>query len=115
MMSLSSFLSLISFAAGENSFNIFPPESKPYGLSYEQHIKNFWHWIISIPQDKNPWDDQTGENCAIGQLETNASVFYLSGNGGGKSDRVCKVSAGKGLFIPDHHLRFLIRKLQMHQ
>ncbi len=36
----------------------------------------------------------------IGQLETNASVFYLSGNGGGKSDRTCKVPAGKGLFIP---------------
>ncbi len=100
MMLLSSLLSLVSFAAGENSVNTFSPESKPYGLSYEQHVKNFWRWIISIPQDKNPWNDQTGENCAIGQLETNASVFYLSGNGGGKSDRVCKVPAGKGLFIP---------------
>lgn len=26
--------------------------------------------------------------------------FYLSGNGEGKSDRTCKVPAGKGLFIP---------------
>ena len=99
-MTLLSLLSLISFAAGENSVNIFPPESKPYGLSYEQHVKNFWKWIISLPQDKNPWADQTGKNCVIGQLETNASVFYLSGNGGGKSDRTCKVPAGKGLFIP---------------
>jgi len=32
--------------------------------------------------------------------ETNASVFYLSGNGGGKSERTCTLSAGKGLFIP---------------
>ena len=84
-----------------SSVNIFPPESKPYGLSYEQHIKNFWKWIISIPQDKNPWGDQTGENCAIGQLETNSStLFYLSGNGGGKSERTCTLSAGKSLFIP---------------
>ena len=99
-MSLS-LLSLISFAAGINSVNIFPPESKPYGLSYEQHIKNFWKWIISIPQDKNPWGDQTGENCAIEQLETNSStLFYLSGNGGGKSDRTCSLPAGKSLFIP---------------
>jgi hypothetical protein len=31
----------------------------------------------------------------------NSSVFYLSGNGGGKTlDRTCKVPAGKGLFIP---------------
>ena len=54
---LLSLLSLISFAAGENSVNIFPPEGKPYGLSYEQHVKNFWKWIISLPQDKNPWGD----------------------------------------------------------
>jgi hypothetical protein len=99
-MTLLSLLSLISFAAGENSVNIFPPESKSYGLSYEQHVKNFWKWIISLPQDKNPWADQTGKNCVIGQLETNASVFYLSGNGGGKSERTCTLSAGKGLFIP---------------
>ena len=99
-MMLLSLLSLISSAVGISSVNIFPPESKPYGLSYEQHVKNFWKWIISLPQDKNPWADQTGKNCVIGQLETNASVFYLSGNGGGKSDRTCKVSAGKSLFIP---------------
>ena len=74
-MMLLSLLSLISSAAGISSVNIFPPESKPYGLSYEQHVKNFWKWIISIPQDKNPWGDQTGENCAIGQLETNSSHF----------------------------------------
>jgi len=98
---LLSLLSLISSAAGISSVNIFPPESKPYGLSYEQHIKDFWKWIISIPQDKNPWGDQTGENCAIGQLETNSStLFYLSGNGGGKSERTCTLSAVKSLFIP---------------
>jgi len=99
MMSLS-LLSLISFAAGINSVNIFPPESKPYGLSYEQHVKDFWKWLIFIPQDKSPWEDETGENCAIGQLNTNSSVFYLSSNGGGKSDRTCTLPAGKGLFIP---------------
>ena len=30
----------------------------------------------------------------------NSSVFYLTGNSGGVSERVCKVPAGKGLFIP---------------
>ena len=99
MMLLSLFL-LISFASGQNSINIFPPESKPFELTYEEHVKNFWKWVLSIPQDKNPWDDQTGENCAIDQLETNSTVFYLSSNGGGKSERTCTIPAGKGLFIP---------------
>ena len=87
-------------AAATNSVNIFPPDSKPYGLSYEEHLKNFWKWVISFPIDKSPWKDQTGANCDNGQSKTNSSVFYLSGNGGGTSARTCKVPAGKGLFIP---------------
>src|SRR5215211_635072 len=86
--------------AGSNSVNIFPPGSKPYGLTYAEHIKNFWKLILSIPADKNPINDPTGEKCANGQSNSNSSVFYLSGNGGGKSDRTCKIPSGKGLLIP---------------
>jgi hypothetical protein len=79
---------------------IFPVESNPYGLSYEEHIKNFWKWQISIPADKGPVSDKTGERCSIGQANSNSSVFYLSGGGGGNWDRTCKVPAGKGILIP---------------
>ena len=79
---------------------ILPPASNPYGLTYEEHVENFWKWILPISKDSNPWNDQTGEKCANGQSGSNSSVFYLSGNGGGKSERTCKVPAGKGLFIP---------------
>lgn len=85
---------------GVNSINIITPENKPYGLSYQEHVINFWKHILAIPADGNPWNDRTGESCAVGQLQTNSSVFYLSGNGGGKSDLICKMPAGKGLFIP---------------
>src|SRR5690348_2693490 len=87
-------------SAASNSVNIFPPGSKPYGLSYEDHIKNFWNFIIAIPADKTPWQDKSGANCDNGQSKTNSPVFYLSGNGGGISNRICKVPVGKGLFIP---------------
>jgi len=91
----------MSAAAGVNSVNVFPPATDPYGLTYDEHVKNFWKWLISLPKNMNPWDDLTGKNCANGQLGMNSSVFYLSGNGGGKTlDRTCKVPAGKGLFIP---------------
>ena len=79
---------------------MFPQGSKPYGLTQEQHIQNFWKWVISLPEDQNPWDDPSGKNCAKGQVGTNSSVFYLSGNGGGTSERVCTVPADKGLLIP---------------
>jgi hypothetical protein len=94
------FSATLSPVAGSNLVNILPPGSKPYGLSYEEQIKNFWKWVISFPKDKSPWNDETGANCDNGQSGTNSSVFYLSGNGGGKSERTCTVPAGKGLFIP---------------
>ena len=89
---------LYAIAVGNST--ILPSDSRPYGLSNEQHIKNFWKWIISFPKDRSPWKDETGANCDNGQSRTNSSIFYLSGNGGGTSVRTCKVPAGKSLFIP---------------
>lgn len=93
-------VNISQFVVGVNSVNITSPQSNPYGLSYEDHIKNFWKYIISVPSDKNPWNDKTGDNCSAGQLGTNSSLFYLSGNGGGRSDLTCTIPAGKALFIP---------------
>lgn len=82
------------------SVNIFPPESKPYGLTFAEHQKHFWKWILSIPANESPVNDRTGEKCTNGQSNSNSSVFYLSMNTGGISERTCKVPVGKGLFIP---------------
>jgi hypothetical protein len=92
--------------AGSASVDIFPPGSKPYGIPYAEHIKNFWKWTLGIPGKDNPINDPTGEKCATGQLNTNSSVFYLAFNNGGVSERTCKVPAGKGLFIPVMQVEF---------
>jgi hypothetical protein len=92
--------------AGSTSVDIFPPGSKPYGIPYAEHIKNFWKWTLDIPGKDNPINDPTGEKCATGQLNTNSSVFYLAFNNGGVSERTCKVPAGKGLFIPVMQVEF---------
>jgi hypothetical protein len=89
-----------SFAQTSNSVDIFPPNSKPFGLSYEDHIKNYWNFALSLPNPDNPWNDETGEKCRNGQEIINSSIFYLPANGGGKSERVCKIPAGNGIFIP---------------
>jgi hypothetical protein len=92
-------LSVPLMAAGSPT-NIFTPEEKPYGLTYEEHAKNFFKWLISIPSDENPMNDETGVNCAKGQLNSNSSVFYLSGGGGGNFERTCIVPEGKGVLVP---------------
>ena len=89
-----------SYAQSSNSVDIFPPNSKPFGLSYEDHIKNYWKYAISVPNKDNPWNDETGKMCRNGQINTNSSVFYLPATGGGNYTRVCKIPAGQGLFIP---------------
>lgn len=90
----------MSAMAASNSLNIFPPGGKPYGLSYPEHIQNWWKWLLAIPAKDNPINDVTGEKCSLGQENTNNSVFYLGINNGGVSDRTCKVPVGKGLLIP---------------
>ena len=94
------FSATLSPVLGSNSVNIFPPGSKPYGLTFGEHQKNFWKWLLEIPANESPLNDRTGEKCANGQSNTNSSVFYLSMNNGGISERTCKVPVGKGLLIP---------------
>jgi hypothetical protein len=89
----------IAKASDSDSLNIFPPESNPYGLSYSEHVQNFWRWILEIPAKDSPRNDATGERCSISQPNT-SSIFYLSPNSGGKSERICEVPVGKALFIP---------------
>ena len=69
-------------------------------MTYADHAKNYWKWALSIPASENPVNDQTGEKCTNGQSNTSSSVFYLTYNNGGKSERTCTVPAGKGLLIP---------------
>ncbi len=90
----------LSPVLGSQSVNIFPPGSKPYGLTFAEHEINFWKWILGISAKESPVNDPTGEKCATGQSNTNSSVFYLSMNNGGISERTCKVPVGKGLLIP---------------
>ena len=98
LISILSFV--ISPVLGTSSLNIFPPGSKPFGLTYVEHAKNFWNWTLGIPAGVNPINDPTGEKCESGQANTNSSVFYLAINNGGESERTCEVPAAKGLLIP---------------
>jgi hypothetical protein len=95
----------ISIASASNPLNIFPPGVKPYGITYSEHMQNFWKWMLAIPAKDSPLNDPTGEKCAIGQSNTNSSVFYLA-TAIGKSERTCTVPAGKGLFIPVMEVEF---------
>src|SRR5687767_2637946 len=89
---------LASFAqTSDKGPSVFSPDSKPYGMTYQEWTAKWWQWFISIPADKNPINDPTGERCAEGQ---SGPVWFLVGSGGGRAERECTVPAGKAIMIP---------------
>ena len=93
------FLTTSVFAnAIDNNVSLFPPGSKPNGLTYGQWSVKWWQWALSIPNDKNPINDKSGINCAINQNDQYA--WFLAGSGGGKVERLCAVPVGKAIFFP---------------
>jgi hypothetical protein len=91
--------STLAPASASSSLSIFPPDSEPYGLTYDEHAQNFWKWMLSIPANESPMDDTKGDKCTVGQSNSNSSIFYLSA-GEGKMERTCTIPAGKGLLLP---------------
>lgn len=78
---------------------LFPPESMPYGKSYGEWSAEWWKWAYSIPADRNPLFDETGELAGEGQ---DGQVFFLAGvfNESGSVTRSVMVPPGKALFFP---------------
>lgn len=84
-----------SFAqSGVEQSEEFSPDSKPFGKTYGEWTAEWWDWFISMPTDRNPIADPTGERCAEGQ---NGPVWFLVSSGGGKSERSCPIPADKAI------------------
>jgi hypothetical protein len=94
-------LAIIPFVSAQNTNNvgtqIFPLDSKPYGLTYNDWTAKWWQWALSIPKDSNPGGDTTGKDCALKQ---NGPVWFLSGTFGGAATRTCTIPAGKAIMLP---------------
>jgi hypothetical protein len=88
------------YSQNENDLSIYDKSTKPYGLSYEDHVINYNKFLLSLPIDTNPGTDETGERCKMGQDLENSSIFYLTGGSGGNTERTCIIPSGMGLFIP---------------
>ena len=76
---------------------IFPPDSRPFGLTYGEWTAKWWQWAYSLPEETNPMVDQDGRNCANNQ---NGPVWFLAGTGGGAVTRECAIPSDKGILIP---------------
>jgi hypothetical protein len=104
VINISLTLSLIIALALTSSVNVyaqsetFPSDSEPYGLTYGEWSAEWWKWLDSIPEDRNPAADTTGAFCAENQ-NASGPVWYLAGTWGSKEERSCTIPFGKGLLL----------------
>jgi Serine aminopeptidase, S33 len=75
---------------------VLPPDAKVNGLSLGEWSARSWQWFFSLPQDINPYSDQTGERCGYGQ---SGPVFFLAG-ADHSVERSCVVPLGVSIFVP---------------
>jgi hypothetical protein len=76
----------------------YQTSESPFGSSYEEHVKKFWKFFLSIPKTQNPLANQG--LCTQGQ-PTTQPIFYVPCNLGGRSTtRNCRISSGRGILIP---------------
>ena len=92
---------------GGNAGNpgVAPPQSHPYGESYEDWSAAHWKWDFSLPVDHHPLFDTA--DCSAGQSGpvwflggTLATTVEPSGEVVGVADRHCRVPVGIALFFP---------------
>jgi hypothetical protein len=75
---------------------VLPPNSTPYGRTYEEWAIEWWRWLWSAPPAVNPGLDATGENIDFGQ---EGPVWFLAPNYGGVNVRSATIPTGKALFV----------------
>lgn len=66
------------------------------GVTYSEWTARWWQWLVSVPLERNPAADTTGEFCAENQ---NGPVWFLPGTFAGPVDRTCNIPAGKAILI----------------
>lgn len=86
-------------AAGANSDNnasVFPVQSNPYGLSYNDWSARWWQWAFSLPIDHSSLFGTA--DCRVGQF---GPVWFLPGAvvNGATPRKDCTVDFGTALFV----------------
>ena len=75
----------------------FPPDTIQYNQTYGEWTARWWQWVVSVPEDRNPSADETGENCDEGQ---SGPVWFLAGTFGGLNQRNCDIPADRSIMFP---------------
>jgi len=82
--------------ANSGNPGVFPPNSRPYGLTYGQWSARYLQWEVSIPYDNNP-NFVASASCDVGQ---SGPVWFLPADNFQGNTRSCTIPAGKAILTP---------------
>lgn len=81
---------------------VFSKSDKPYGKTYGAWTAKWWQWIMTIPTERSPLHDLTGEHWYIDQ--PSSDVWFLAGNFATKAEafprRRIKMEPGRSILFP---------------
>jgi len=98
-------LTVLALGGGAESGNqnannhVYPPDAKPFGMTYGEWSGVWWQWALSIPAQVTPFLDLDGAQC--GTLQS-GPVWFLAGTSGPLSSvtRTCSIPSGRAILIP---------------
>jgi len=76
----------------------FPPDSKPYGIPYNQLGKVWMEWAIKLPYAEGPNGDGPRQDCIMG--ETDSIIFLINNKGSGVRESDCTIPTNKSILFP---------------
>lgn len=77
---------------------MFSRDELPFGRSWEDWTTRWWQWFLSIPLEKHPALDKTGEYANVSQNHQN--VWFMAGTAGGTENRIVRVPEGMAVLFP---------------
>jgi hypothetical protein len=84
-----------SINSGNSIF--FPPDAKPYNMTYTEWAAEWWKWFVGIPERDTPAGDTTGVGC--GMHQNNSHVWFLAATFVGTAKRTCEIPANKAIAV----------------
>jgi hypothetical protein len=89
----------------DSKIKIYDRSFEPFGKTWEYWTQRFWQWLVSIPTNENPANDDTGQFCDKNQ---NGPVWFLTGTAAGVLSREwrlgldvvqrkCNIPSGKAI------------------
>jgi len=77
---------------------LYSPDELPFGKTWENWTTKWWQWFLSIPLDRHPACDKTGEYADVNQNDPN--VWFMAGTAGGIANRIISIPEGKAVLFP---------------